>query len=173
MGLTDSLERSVRSVSSLFCDTRPMASARPRWEMWALALLVLAGALLRFWGLGTWGLENDEETMAMPTMHILQDGHPLLPSGMFYARGIAQLYMMAASVKAFGATEWALRLPSVFPAQFPIRRPPQRKSPTPPAAHRRRRTPLRQRALRRWKSNIRAALMWAVKSRSRTSPRAA
>jgi len=33
---------------------------------------------------------------------------------MFYARAIAQSYMIAASVKAFGQTEWALRLPSVL-----------------------------------------------------------
>jgi hypothetical protein len=52
--------------------------------------------------------------MALPAMHILKDGVPLLPSGMFYARGIGQLYMMAASVMTFGETEWAMRIPSVI-----------------------------------------------------------
>lgn len=52
--------------------------------------------------------------MAMPAMHIIEHGTPLLPSGMLYPRGVAQLYLMAASVMAFGASEWALRLPSVL-----------------------------------------------------------
>jgi 4-amino-4-deoxy-L-arabinose transferase-like glycosyltransferase len=52
--------------------------------------------------------------MAMPTMHILQDGLPLLPSGMFYPRAIVQLYLMAGSVALFGESEWAMRLPSVL-----------------------------------------------------------
>src|ERR1041385_8796892 len=80
----------------------------------ALAAIVIVGVGLRFWGLGDIGLHGDEETMAMPTMHIVQDGQPLLPSGMFYPRGIAQLYMMAESVKAFGESEWAFRLPSAL-----------------------------------------------------------
>jgi len=80
----------------------------------ALAAIVALGAILRFWGLGDVGLHGDEETMAMPTMHIVKDGQPLLPSGMFYPRGIAQLYMMAEAVKAFGESEWAFRLPSAL-----------------------------------------------------------
>ena len=35
-------------------------------------------------------------------MHILQDGWPILPSGMFYPRGLTELYLMAASVQIFG-----------------------------------------------------------------------
>ncbi len=69
---------------------------------------------MRFWGLGSVGLHGDEETMAMPTMHIVEHGSPLLPSGMLYPRAIAQLYMMAASVMAFGESEWSFRLPSVI-----------------------------------------------------------
>lgn len=52
--------------------------------------------------------------MALPAAHILRHGTSYLPSGMFYARGIAQLYMMAASMMAFGESEWAMRLPSIF-----------------------------------------------------------
>src|SRR3970282_2954513 len=39
---------------------------------------------------------------------------PMLRGGMFYPRALAQLYLMAASVWAFGETEWALRLPSAL-----------------------------------------------------------
>lgn len=80
----------------------------------ALAAILAVGAFLRFWGLGDVGLHGDEETMAMPAMHIVKDGQPLLPSGMFYPRGIAQLYMMAESVKIFGESEWSFRLPSAL-----------------------------------------------------------
>jgi uncharacterized membrane protein len=76
--------------------------------------LMAVGAFLRFWGLGAWGLEGDEKTMALPTMHIVHFGAPLMPSGMFYARAIGQLYLMAASVREFGQSEWAFRLPSAI-----------------------------------------------------------
>lgn len=108
------LESLLRGFSANFSSTMTEPAPRQRWEMPLLIGLVALGALLRFWGLGGWGLENDEETMAMPTLHILRDGMPILPSGMIYVRGIAQLYMMAASVKVFGPSEWALRIPSVI-----------------------------------------------------------
>ena len=82
--------------------------------LWLLALIVLAGAVVRFWGLGAVGLHGDEKTMALPVMNLVEHGSPLMPSGMFYPRAVAQLYMMAASVLAFGQSEWALRLPSAL-----------------------------------------------------------
>lgn len=86
-----------------------------RWVHRVLFAAALAvGAWLRFWGVGSFSLQGDEETMAMATMHILQDGKPLLPSGMFYPRGLTELYLMAGSVRIFGQSEWALRLPSVL-----------------------------------------------------------
>ena len=79
-----------------------------------LALIVLAGAVIRFWGLGAVGLHGDEKTMALPVMNLVEHGEPLMPSGMFYPRAVAQLYLMAGSVMAFGQSEWALRLPSAL-----------------------------------------------------------
>lgn len=76
--------------------------------------LIVVGAILRFWGLGSWGLEGDEKTMALPTMHLVDFGSPLMPSGMFYGRAIGQLYLMAAAVRIFGESEWAFRFPSVI-----------------------------------------------------------
>jgi hypothetical protein len=103
----------ARWFGSLF-ELRGPAARTSAATFAALAAILIVGTALRFWGLGSISLHGDEETMAMPTMHILQDGQPLLPSGMFYPRGIAQLYMMAGAVKAFGESEWAFRLPSAL-----------------------------------------------------------
>ena len=98
---------------SLFEVREPAARTRVQTLLMLLAIVVV-GTVLRFWGLGSVGLHGDEETMAMPTMHIVQHGSPLLPSGMFYPRAIAQLYMMAGSVMLFGESEWAFRVPSAL-----------------------------------------------------------
>lgn len=79
-----------------------------------LVLILVAGAVVRFWGLATVGLHGDEKTMALPTMHVVEYGTPLMPSGMYYARALGQVYLMAASVEAFGKSEWAMRLPSAL-----------------------------------------------------------
>src|SRR6267154_2465486 len=89
-------------------------AADSQTTLWLLALIVLAGAVIRFWGLGSVGLHGDEKTMALPVMNLVDHGSPLMPSGMFYPRAVAQLYLMAASVLAFGQSEWALRLPSAL-----------------------------------------------------------
>ena len=52
--------------------------------------------------------------MALPALHILENGTPALPSGMMYLRAVLQLYLMAFSVDVFGVSEWALRLPSAI-----------------------------------------------------------
>ena len=103
----------ARWIGSLFEIREP--AERTRAVTFAmLAAIVIVGTALRFWGLGDIGLHGDEETMAMPTMHIVQDGEPRLPSGMYYPRGIAELYMMAGAVKVFGESEWSFRLPSAL-----------------------------------------------------------
>src|ERR1700756_2427750 len=110
----------LRDFASLFVvsDTRThspeaAAYADPR-TLWVLAFIVAAGALLRFWGLGSVGLHGDEKTMALPVMNLVEHGLPLMPSGMFYPRAVGQLYLMATSVLVFGQSEWALRLPSAL-----------------------------------------------------------
>lgn len=84
----------------------------PTWLL--LAFVILAGAVLRFWGLGNIGLHGDEDVMALATRGILETGAPIIPSGMYYPRALPQLYLMALSVAAFGDSEWALRLPSAI-----------------------------------------------------------
>jgi len=83
-------------------------------DYWLLCLILGIGVILRFWGLGNVGLHGDEETMAMPAMAILEQGQPILPSGMYYARALIQIYLMSGSVWLFGETEWALRFPSAI-----------------------------------------------------------
>jgi hypothetical protein len=102
----------LTDVAAFFQPTHPQEQRDRRHWLLLLAILA-AGTVLRLWGLGDAGLHGDEETMAMPTMHIVAHGSPLLPSGMFYSRAVAQLYLMAGSVALFGESEWALRLPSV------------------------------------------------------------
>jgi hypothetical protein len=107
----------LRELAALFVLTPSRSSAervgglRPEW---ILAVIVLAGAVVRFWGLGSVGLHGDEKTMALPVMSLVNEGLPLMPSGMFYPRAVGQLYLMAASIMAFGQSEWAMRLPSAL-----------------------------------------------------------
>jgi Dolichyl-phosphate-mannose-protein mannosyltransferase len=111
--LMPAMDRMLAGFASTF-EITPRSGARRTWEVVALLAILVAAALLRLWGLGGWGLEGDEDTMALPAAHILRQGTSYLPSGMFYARGIAQLYAMAASMLAFGESEWAMRIPSVL-----------------------------------------------------------
>ena len=103
----------LRDFAALFQPTGPDAAAGGR-ALWLLACIVAAGAVVRFWGLGSVGLHGDEKTMALPVMNLVEHGSPLMPSGFLYPRAIGQLYLMAAAVMAFGHSEWALRLPSAL-----------------------------------------------------------
>src|SRR5215207_9763923 len=103
----------LHSLAALFEVTAPLEHERALHRLLLAAVLGI-GIVVRFSNLGAPGLHGDEETMAMATMHIVQNGWPILPSGMFYPRGLSELYLMAASVQIFGESEWALRLPSAL-----------------------------------------------------------
>jgi hypothetical protein len=105
--------RLLRMFAALFA-SHDRARCTDRRAARLLIIIVVAGAVVRFWGLGTVGLHGDEKTMALPTMHLVEHGAPRMPSGMYYARAVGQLYLMAASVEAFGKSEWAMRLPSAL-----------------------------------------------------------
>lgn len=111
--LTAQVSGFMRSLSDLFRVTAPMERDQLAHRVMLFAILGV-GAWLRFWGLGNVGLHGDEETMAMAVMSIVREGVPFLPSGMFYPRGMTQLYLMAASVQLFGESEWAFRVPSAL-----------------------------------------------------------
>jgi hypothetical protein len=103
----------MRSLSELFRITAPLERDRLAHRI-VLLVIVGVGTWVRFWGLGNVGLHGDEETMAMAVMGIVHDGAPILPSGLFYPRGLTELYLMAGSVQLFGESEWAFRLPSAL-----------------------------------------------------------
>lgn len=105
--------RLLNSFASLF-EVRDSQARLSRPVAASLLLILVVGTFARFWGLGAVGLHGDEKTMALPTMQLVEHGTPRMPSGMFYARAVGQLYLMAASVEAFGQSEWALRLPSAL-----------------------------------------------------------
>ena len=103
----------MRSLSELFRITAPLERDQLAHRI-MLLVIVGVGTWVRFWGLANVGLHGDEETMAMAVMGIVKEGAPILPSGMFYPRGMTELYLMAGSVQLFGESEWALRLPSAL-----------------------------------------------------------
>src|SRR5688500_15660415 len=111
--LTAQFGELMRALSDLFRLTAPMERDQLAHRV-MLLVIVTVGAWVRFWGLGNVGLHGDEETMAMAVMSIVREGAPTLPSGMFYPRGMTQLYLMAGSVQLFGESEWAFRLPSAL-----------------------------------------------------------
>jgi len=103
----------LEPVAALF-EASPSRTRAHALEIAALMAIVAAGAALRFWGLGAVGLHGDEKTMALPTMHLIHFGTPLFPSGLYYVRGIGQLYLMAAAIEVFGQSVWSFRLPSAL-----------------------------------------------------------
>jgi hypothetical protein len=105
------LEQLAAAFGSLFEITTPQQRDALVHRLTLIAIMI-AGAYLRFATLSAVGFHGDEETMALAVRHILIDGRPILPGGMFYPRGLTELYMMAASAAAFGMTEWALRVPA-------------------------------------------------------------
>lgn len=111
--LADHVSGFMRSLSELFRITAPLERDQLAHRI-MLLVIVSAGAWVRFWGLGNVGLHGDEETMAMAVMGIVRDGAPILPSGLYYPRGMTELYLMAGAVQLFGESEWSFRLPSAL-----------------------------------------------------------
>jgi len=108
------LEIPLRSTGAALAPVAVPAVPAAKEKYLLLAVLMLA-ALLRFWELGSFSLhKSDEDTTVLAAAHILQDGTPRFPSGMFYGRAIVQSYLIAASFSLFGPSEWAARLPSAL-----------------------------------------------------------
>lgn len=79
-----------------------------------LALIMLVGALLRFWRLGALGLIVDEGYQALAVQGILDHGLPELDSGLLYTRSFIFLYLQALSNAVFGLNEFAMRFPAAL-----------------------------------------------------------
>jgi hypothetical protein len=85
-----------------------------RQEYILLFLILAIGTWLRFWHLDNVGLHGDEDIMGLAARAVVEQGAPILPSGMFYRRALAHTYLLAGSMMLFGDNEWALRLPSAI-----------------------------------------------------------
>jgi len=72
------------------------------------------GAYLRFANLGDLGIFSDEDISWITSKLILEKGVPEFPSGLMYMRGIAYLYLTAASVSLLGLSEFAIRMPAAL-----------------------------------------------------------
>ncbi len=97
-------------------DERRGGPARIRnWGAWAiLAAALAAGLYARLDGFGTRQLAVDEFYFAESVDHILERGAPVFEDGGYYLQGLIPQYLTAASVKAFGETNLALRLPALL-----------------------------------------------------------
>lgn len=98
----------------LVINSKPIYDAQQGRDWLLLLAITLVATFLRFWGLGIIGLHGDEETMGLAVKGIIETGTPVLPSGMYYGRGIAHTFLMTASAMTFGLSEWSLRLPSAI-----------------------------------------------------------
>ncbi len=104
----------LQQIAALF-HPAPVPDAPLRRERWIVFGILLLAAAVRFWQLGSFSFHKpDEDTTALAAVHILQDGTPRFPSGMFYARAIVQSYLIGGSFMLFGVSEWAARLPSAL-----------------------------------------------------------
>jgi len=79
----------------------------------ALAVLILCGFYLRIRCLGCLGFRWDEDLTSLAVKSLMDDGIPDLPSGMIYTRFYPYQFLLAASAKLFGFSEFSIRLPGV------------------------------------------------------------
>lgn len=84
---------------------------RGGWKVGLGAILVLA-AILRFTGLGTPGLVEDEAYQSVVAFRWAETGSPIPPSGIPYLRAFPLIALQAVAVKIIpGSLETAVRLP--------------------------------------------------------------
>jgi len=76
--------------------------------------ITLLGFYLRYRCLGCLGFRWDEDLTSLAVKALLEKGVPELPSGMIYLRFYPYQWIVAASVKIFGFSEFSMRLPAVI-----------------------------------------------------------
>jgi hypothetical protein len=79
-----------------------------------LAALTVIGFYLRINCLGCLGFRGDEDLTSLAVKSLLEDGVPLLPSGMIYPRFYPYQWILALSVGELGFSEFSIRLPGVL-----------------------------------------------------------
>jgi len=85
-----------------------------------LAIILILGIFVRFHGLSDLGLAFEEPIHIYAAKGIIENGKPLLPSGLQYRRALLFSDTVALSFKLFGETKFAARLPSVIFNLFSI-----------------------------------------------------
>lgn len=89
-------------------------TARARTTPWLGFLLVLGVAFaVRLAHLGDVSLDFDEYLHVFAGQQLVAQGRPLLPSGAAYTRAFPYTWMVSQSIRHFGTSEAAVRLPSV------------------------------------------------------------
>ena len=83
-------------------------------EYMIIIFLMISGFILRIHDLGTQSFWIDEAISSIAAIAFLDNGSPVLPSGVLYSRGILNTSLIALSFKIFGFTEFAARIPSVL-----------------------------------------------------------
>jgi 4-amino-4-deoxy-L-arabinose transferase-like glycosyltransferase len=72
------------------------------------------GLFVRFDGLGSRPLAEDEYMSVTTVQYILEKGVPQFPTGGYYTRALPIQYLQAAAVRLFGDNEFAHRLPAAL-----------------------------------------------------------
>ncbi|MBN2100699.1 glycosyltransferase family 39 protein [Candidatus Dojkabacteria bacterium] len=75
---------------------------------------IFIGTLLRSLNLDAFDLHPDEAIVYFVARNINRTGYAILDSGLFYARGILQEYLISFLIKNSGSSETILRVPSVI-----------------------------------------------------------
>ena len=79
-----------------------------------LLLAICWGLFVRFDGLGSRPLTNDEYFTVTSVQQIVEKGVPEFPTGGYYGRALPLQYLQAGSVLLFGDNEFAHRLPAAL-----------------------------------------------------------
>lgn len=103
----------VLVLRSLRCPRLRLPASTNPVEVLAVGTLLAFALLLRVYDLGTPSLWMDEAITAEAAKGVLEHGFPVLPSDQSYTRGLLNTYIVAASFKLLGVSEFAGRLPSV------------------------------------------------------------
>lgn len=79
-----------------------------------LAVLTVIGLFLRIHDLGSKAFWMDETIQTYAAIGLIKEGIPVMPSGMIYSRAFLDTLLIAQSLKIFGVSEFAARLPSAL-----------------------------------------------------------
>ena len=85
-----------------------------RYVLAVIIAITVLGFYLRYRCLGCLGFRWDEDLTSLAVKALIEKGVPELPSGMIYLRFYPFQWIIAASVKIFGFSEFSMRLPAVL-----------------------------------------------------------